>query len=228
MVSSTTSDRLRNVQQTQQQRHKRRGLSSSLLNPVDIQRRAVEEVQQLEELGMMASTDNDDAGYGLLQNQFTSTGGGSTGDKPNAEIDKHLEAYLEERLGTKNLKSSEVAEPLSRLAKKEAELYQVPLHLQCKDKLSEEADKMNWVTGLVEVPLPLESKLRNIEATEKAKRQLLKLGKTSAEETVDPNSMESIKTRAFGSRFLSLQKPTTSLAASDDLALDRFRKKMKK
>jgi len=34
------------------------------------------------------------------------------------------------------------------------------------------ADKINWVTGLIEVPLSMKHKLDNIEATEQAKRRL--------------------------------------------------------
>eukprot|EP00922_Rhytidocystis_sp_ex-Travisia-forbesii_P017299 GHVS01025818.1.p2 GENE.GHVS01025818.1~~GHVS01025818.1.p2 ORF type:complete len:330 (-),score=99.87 GHVS01025818.1:2044-3033(-) len=222
-TATTLSLRVHRVKQTQQQRQRRHGLSSSVLNPHDLQKKALEEAQQLEDLGTVE--DEGEVGYGLLQKQFTSNGGFSVG-KSSHSVDKHLEAFLEERLGPKNVPVEPT--PLSRIAEREADLYKVPLHLQFKDNLSEEADKMNWVTGLVEVPLSLESKLRNIEATEKAKRELLKLGKTSLDDTADHNSIESIKARAFGSRFLTVQKPAGSMAASDDAALDRFRKKMKK
>ncbi|KAK3151732.1 hypothetical protein QOZ80_3AG0249790 [Eleusine coracana subsp. coracana] len=51
------------------------------------------------------------------------------------------------------------------------ELYTVPDHLKVKKKNSEESSTQ-WTTGIAEVQLPIEYKLRNIEETEAAKKML--------------------------------------------------------
>ncbi|CAD6211320.1 unnamed protein product [Miscanthus lutarioriparius] len=51
------------------------------------------------------------------------------------------------------------------------ELYTVPDHLKVKKKNSEESSTQ-WTTGIAEVQLPIEYKLRNIEETEAAKKVL--------------------------------------------------------
>ncbi|KAF8820745.1 hypothetical protein IE077_002848 [Cardiosporidium cionae] len=154
--------------------------------------------------------------YGLLDKQFT-----SKTDPYQIQKDKHLEDFIMKNLESNKVESTEATIPRDR----ESELYQIPERLRVKDTLSDHADKMNWVTGLVEVPISLEVKLKNIEATEKAKRNLLKLGKVD-ESSRDPNSVDSIVRTAFGSRFQNTdfdRLKTTS--ATDDAALDRFRRR---
>uniref|UniRef100_A0A0D9VUH5 Uncharacterized protein n=1 Tax=Leersia perrieri TaxID=77586 RepID=A0A0D9VUH5_9ORYZ len=51
------------------------------------------------------------------------------------------------------------------------ELYTVPDHLKVRKKNSEESSTQ-WTTGIAEVQLPIEYKLRNIEETEAAKKML--------------------------------------------------------
>ncbi|WVZ57089.1 hypothetical protein U9M48_007525 [Paspalum notatum var. saurae] len=51
------------------------------------------------------------------------------------------------------------------------ELYTVPDHLKVKKKNSEESSTQ-WTTGIAEVQLPIEYKLKNIEETEAAKKML--------------------------------------------------------
>ncbi|MQL82624.1 hypothetical protein Taro_015092 [Colocasia esculenta] len=65
----------------------------------------------------------------------------------------------------------------------EDELYAVPEHLKVKRRNPEESSTQ-WTTGIAEVQLPIEYKLRNIEETEAAKKLLQEkrlAGKTKSE-----------------------------------------------
>lgn len=218
LVVSTTRTHVYEIRENQRKRSvRKRGLESALLDPKKIQQKALEDAQRLLE---EHEEDDEIAGCGLMQTQFTKTSGG----KNTETLDKHLEAYLAERLGEKK-KPEEP--PRSKAEISKARLYEIPPHLQVKDSRTEEADKMTWVTGLVEVALPIESKLRNIEATERAKRELLKLGRTD-DNYVNPNSTEAIQSRAFGSRFMNTTNMNPTKTATDDVALERFRKRFKK
>lgn len=66
------------------------------------------------------------------------------------------------------------------------ELYVVPEHLKVKKRNSEESSTQ-WTTGIAEVQLPIEYKLRNIEETEAAKKLLQEkrlAGRTKSELTI--------------------------------------------
>ncbi|KAL8455686.1 hypothetical protein Emag_000508 [Eimeria magna] len=113
--------------------------------------------------------ETEDAG-GLLEKNFASGG-------PGSAADRHLEEFLRERMKNKEHESHE--EKIIReheMIDKMRDLYAIPDHLKVMDKTEEYKNQMNWVTGLVEVELPMENKLKNIEATERAKRQLLRKG----------------------------------------------------
>ncbi|SCM06395.1 conserved Plasmodium protein, unknown function [Plasmodium chabaudi adami] len=56
-------------------------------------------------------------------------------------------------------------------------LYKLPDDLKVKTSTNNTQERLNCFTGINEVPLPLEMKLKNIEETEKIKRQLLKKAK---------------------------------------------------
>ncbi|CAL9196431.1 unnamed protein product [Musa hybrid cultivar] len=90
---------------------------------------------------------------------------------------KYVEKELAKRRG-KKIDSSEKEEkdPMD-------ELYVVPEHLKVKKRNSEESSTQ-WTTGIAEVQLPIEYKLRNIEETEAAKKLLQEkrfVGKTKSE-----------------------------------------------
>ncbi|BAF12125.1 protein COP1 SUPPRESSOR 2 [Oryza sativa Japonica Group] len=66
------------------------------------------------------------------------------------------------------------------------ELYTVPDHLKVRKKNSEESSTQ-WTTGIAEVQLPIEYKLRNIEETEAAKKMLQEkrlAGKTKSDANI--------------------------------------------
>ncbi|SBT41846.1 conserved Plasmodium protein, unknown function [Plasmodium ovale wallikeri] len=57
------------------------------------------------------------------------------------------------------------------------DLYKLSDHLRVKSSTNNSQEKLNCITGITEMPLPLEIKLKNIEETEKLKRKLLQKAK---------------------------------------------------
>mmetsp|Transcript_65436 Transcript_65436/g.156485 ORF Transcript_65436/g.156485 Transcript_65436/m.156485 type:complete len:227 (-) Transcript_65436:143-823(-) len=152
--------------------------------------------------------------WGLLDTSFA-------GSSSGRQVDTHLEQYLNERLYKKDAQAEEKKERT-----REQKLYDVPEELQVKDFTVGAADKMSWVAGLAEVALPVEYKLANIEATEKAKREFL-VGDSAGQKTAvfEPDA---VTRKAFGSRFMHFtDKTADAKRATDDAVLERFRKRMK-
>ncbi|KAF8401192.1 hypothetical protein HHK36_012123 [Tetracentron sinense] len=80
--------------------------------------------------------------------------------------------YVEQELAKKrgmNINATDQVE--NDLKRAEDELYVIPEHLKVKKRNSEESSTQ-WTTGIAEVQLPIEYKLRNIEETEAAKKLL--------------------------------------------------------
>ncbi|XP_050373542.1 protein COP1 SUPPRESSOR 2 [Argentina anserina] len=115
-------------------------------------------------------------------------GGGGGGDGENddwalnrtfaeetevADEDPNMLSYIEDQLAKKKGKKVEAApeEVENELQRAEDELYKIPDHLKVKKRNSEESSTQ-WTTGIAEVQLPIEYKLRNIEETEAAKKFL--------------------------------------------------------
>uniref|UniRef100_A0A0G4HBF1 Uncharacterized protein n=1 Tax=Chromera velia CCMP2878 TaxID=1169474 RepID=A0A0G4HBF1_9ALVE len=211
--------------------------------------------------GADGMVDDDLDQYGLLEKQFVANGM-SKEDKEDA----FLEEFLKERLaelpgGASSAPSSssasaswqtvqrrqEVEEHAEKQRearrRKEEALFDIPEHLRVEDETEKNAEKMAWVTGLVEVPISVEAKLKNIEATERAKRDLLqKEGKvmkkdkdTSGREREKEGGEEAdsreVVQKAFGSRFQTLPQRRGALSSgiqgrsSDESALAAFRKR---
>ncbi|SBS86341.1 conserved protein, unknown function [Plasmodium ovale] len=57
------------------------------------------------------------------------------------------------------------------------DLYKLSDHLRVKSSTNDSQEKLNCITGITEMPLPMEIKLKNIEETEKLKRKLLQKAK---------------------------------------------------
>lgn len=90
---------------------------------------------------------------------------------------KHMEEYIADKL--KKQKTAEKSDQLSSSELKSPSnpdsLPFIPSELQATSKRIETgSEKTHWHTGLLEVPLSLKHKLDNIEATEAAKRRVLK------------------------------------------------------
>ncbi|KAE8699652.1 germin-like protein subfamily 2 member 4-like [Hibiscus syriacus] len=81
---------------------------------------------------------------------------------------KYVEQELAKKRGRNMNEKNEVENDLTRA---EDELYKIPEHLKVKKRNSEESSTQ-WTTGIAEIQLPIEFKLRNIEETEAAKKLL--------------------------------------------------------
>uniref|UniRef100_A0A0C9RQW6 TSA: Wollemia nobilis Ref_Wollemi_Transcript_986_1099 transcribed RNA sequence n=1 Tax=Wollemia nobilis TaxID=56998 RepID=A0A0C9RQW6_9CONI len=86
--------------------------------------------------------------------------------------DPNMLKYVEQELAKKRGKLIGNDAPAAEESKApEDDLYVVPDHLKVRRRNSEESSTQ-WTTGIAEVQLPIEYKLRNIEETEAAKKQL--------------------------------------------------------
>ncbi|XP_060217507.1 protein COP1 SUPPRESSOR 2 isoform X1 [Lycium barbarum] len=88
------------------------------------------------------------------------------------EEDPNMLRYVEQELAKKRGKNVDVADQAENEVKRaEDELYKIPEHLKVKRRNSEESSTQ-WTTGIAEIQLPIEYKLKNIEETEAAKKLL--------------------------------------------------------
>ncbi|CAI9117293.1 OLC1v1018657C2 [Oldenlandia corymbosa var. corymbosa] len=86
--------------------------------------------------------------------------------------DPNMLRYVEQELAKKRGRHIDVENEVENEVKRaEDELYEIPEHLKVKRRNSEESSTQ-WTTGIAEVQLPMEYKLRNIEETEAAKKLL--------------------------------------------------------
>ncbi|XP_031270465.1 protein COP1 SUPPRESSOR 2 [Pistacia vera] len=98
--------------------------------------------------------------------------------------DPNMVNYIEQELAKRRGKNVDVTDQVENdLKRAEDELYKVPEHLKVKKRNSEESSTQ-WTTGIAEVQLPIEYKLKNIEETEAAKKLLQEkrlMGRTKSE-----------------------------------------------
>ncbi|KAH0981942.1 hypothetical protein GBA52_009119 [Prunus armeniaca] len=124
-------------------------------------------------------------------------GGGGDGDKDDLVLqdtfaqetavmveDPNMLKYVEQELAKKRGRKIDASDQVENdLKRAEDELYKIPDHLKVKRRNSEESSTQ-WTTGIAEVQLPIEYKLRNIEETEAAKKFLQEkrlIGQTKSE-----------------------------------------------
>uniref|UniRef100_A0A0A9DGL6 Hepatocellular carcinoma-associated antigen 59 family protein n=1 Tax=Arundo donax TaxID=35708 RepID=A0A0A9DGL6_ARUDO len=171
--------------------------------------------------------------------------------------DPNMLRYVETELAKKRGKMVDVGDKEEK--DHVDELYTVPDHLKVKKKNMEESSTQ-WTTGIAEVQLPIEYKLRNIEETEAAKKMLQEkrlVGKPKSDSNIpssysadyfhrgrehdeklrrentgfykDKNSRPNETT---GGKATDAKNPDGAPAgrreaASDELMLERFRKREK-
>ncbi|CRH01242.1 conserved protein, unknown function [Plasmodium relictum] len=107
----------------------------------------------------------------LLDKQFTK-------NFTEKEIeDAHVESFIRENM-------KEFYEENEKTKKQKGEqddvikdLYKLSDHLKVKSSINDNSEKLNCITGITEIPLPVEIKLKNIEETEKIKRKILRKAK---------------------------------------------------
>ncbi|KAK1398684.1 Hepatocellular carcinoma-associated antigen 59 [Heracleum sosnowskyi] len=101
--------------------------------------------------------------------------------------DPNMLKYIEQELAKKRGKTIDDANQVENEIKHaEDELYKIPEHLKVKRRNSEESSTQ-WTTGIAEIQLPIEYKLRNIEETEAAKKLLQEkrlIGRTKTDSSI--------------------------------------------
>ncbi|KAL3536634.1 hypothetical protein ACH5RR_005095 [Cinchona calisaya] len=101
--------------------------------------------------------------------------------------DPNMLRYVEQELAKKRGRNIDIANRVETDVKRaEDELYEIPEHLKVKRRNSEESSTQ-WTTGIAEVQLPMEYKLRNIEETEAAKKLLQEkrlMGRTKTDSSI--------------------------------------------
>lgn len=86
--------------------------------------------------------------------------------------DPNMLKYVEQELAKKRGRVVEEPDQAeTELKRVDDELYRIPDHLKVKKRNSEESSTQ-WTTGIAEIQLPIEYKLKNIEETEAAKKVL--------------------------------------------------------
>lgn len=168
--------------------------------------------------------------------------------------DPNMLKYVEQELAKKRGRNIDATNQVGNdLKRADDELYVVPEHLKVKRRNSEESSTQ-WTTGIAEVQLPVEYKLRNIEETEAAKKLLQDkrlMGRTKTEFNI-PSSYSAdyfqrgrdyaeklrrehpelykdkgAQDNGGGSRLpdASTEVAGRRQAATDEFMLDRFRKR---
>ncbi|KAL2556543.1 Hepatocellular carcinoma-associated antigen 59 [Forsythia ovata] len=101
--------------------------------------------------------------------------------------DPNMLRYVEQELAKKRGRNIDATNQVENDVKRaENELYQIPEHLKVKRRSSEESSTQ-WTTGIAEIQLPIEYKLKNIEETEAAKKLLQEkrlMGGTKADSSI--------------------------------------------
>eukprot|EP01102_Stenamoeba_stenopodia_P013241 TRINITY_DN4270_c0_g1_i1.p1 TRINITY_DN4270_c0_g1~~TRINITY_DN4270_c0_g1_i1.p1 ORF type:complete len:286 (+),score=105.08 TRINITY_DN4270_c0_g1_i1:87-944(+) len=136
-------------------------------------------------------------------------------------IDQQLERYIQERM---KKSEQQVEEPKKKLTDEDL-LYAVPDNLKANREVNQRQPASTLMTGIVEVELPIEYKLKNIEATEAAKRQMedaIKSG-TASEDAIAPP----VGNAAGGGGNASGGNNNRGNKATDDLVLERFKKRFR-
>ncbi|KAK9821176.1 hypothetical protein WJX74_004870 [Apatococcus lobatus] len=94
--------------------------------------------------------------------------------RPGTDQDPIQEKYIQEQMAKRLGKPGSEQPAAERDPLNDAfnELYHIPEELQ-HGTSSKQADASSYMTGVVEVQLPMDYKIRNIEETEAAKKQML-------------------------------------------------------
>ncbi|GAB5354596.1 hypothetical protein AAMO2058_000132400 [Amorphochlora amoebiformis] len=87
--------------------------------------------------------------------------------------DKYMQQYIEEELRKRQRASAPKVEGDERKKRQLDETEEMLKKINEEGKLANTRGEENWSAGITEIALPISVKLRNIEATERAKQKLL-------------------------------------------------------
>eukprot|EP01012_Entosiphon_sulcatum_P003195 TRINITY_DN10926_c0_g1_i2.p4 TRINITY_DN10926_c0_g1~~TRINITY_DN10926_c0_g1_i2.p4 ORF type:complete len:166 (-),score=59.42 TRINITY_DN10926_c0_g1_i2:4-501(-) len=118
---------------------------------------------------------------------------------------EYIERKLAERHGMQDEEQEEVDQSKPKFLSLDHQAMEIPAHLQQRRASEPLEDANRWLTGIQEIQLPLEYKIRNVEVTEQA-RQRAMLRATSN------NPLHSKAPANFNSNFLHHKRFMSALA----------------
>ncbi|ORX39980.1 hepatocellular carcinoma-associated antigen 59-domain-containing protein [Kockovaella imperatae] len=102
------------------------------------------------------------------------------------DVDKHMMAYIEEGIAKRKGNTAKEGEEIPKPYDPQAELYRIPERFKSLPSIKTEDEEGNltnslgMLSAIPEVDLGMDNRLRNIEETEKAKREMMEQRKTAA------------------------------------------------
>jgi len=168
------------------------------------------------------------------------------------DVDKHMMAYIEENLKALRGEAADSKEPEEAPWDPHAQLYQIEDRYKTKKNELEEGNVTNsmaMLTAIPEVDLGIDVRLRNIEETEKAKRTVedeKRARQANREDedghlaatrffrphqtvTSDATALRNAKLEAMG---IDVPEPRRNSdrkeMATDDMVMERFKKRMRR
>ncbi|XP_050237277.1 protein COP1 SUPPRESSOR 2 [Mercurialis annua] len=157
---------LEEVKFLQKQRERKSGIPAILTSSSSAVQQQISNVQNQKKASEKNDAGGDEKEELVLQDTFAQETAVMVED-PNMLM--YVEQELAKRRGKNIDATPEQVE--NELKRAEDELYKIPEHLKVKGRNSEESSTQ-WTTGIAEIQLPIEYKLKNIEETEAAKKLL--------------------------------------------------------
>jgi len=165
------------------------------------------------------------------------------------DVDKHMMAYIEENIKLRRGEANATQDD-DRPYDPQEELFRIDTQLDLRRKRGEEGsvgNSLSMLTAIPEVDLGMDTRLKNIEDTEKAKRQVAderkdkprasnddlvanRFYRPNAGKTSDASLLRNAKLEAMGLAPEPSSKATTSRkeVATDEAVMERFKKRMRK
>eukprot|EP01100_Stratorugosa_tubuloviscum_P015481 TRINITY_DN8951_c0_g1_i1.p1 TRINITY_DN8951_c0_g1~~TRINITY_DN8951_c0_g1_i1.p1 ORF type:complete len:230 (-),score=80.20 TRINITY_DN8951_c0_g1_i1:13-675(-) len=139
-----------------------------------------------------------------------------------SDTNPQLEKYLEEKLNKKK-----VDENINIITKEDDVLYEVPSHLKV-DRPKIQTANIQFANGIVEIELPIENKIKNIEETENAKRKILTQANLKKKSQDIDRTILNARYGYVQKEFLPDAQPDLrNTNATDQLLLDKFKRSRK-
>lgn len=159
--------------------------------------------------------------------------------------DPNMVKYVEQELAKRRGLAGDGQDAAADAKSAEDELYKIPEHLKVKQSALDEGSSA-WTTGIAEVALPIDFKLKNIEETEAAKKALQQRGHQIGRQRPPTSTLPASfsadyhqRGRDFAQKLRKDLPPDNRAqrsgppigderrrqTATDDLVLERFRKR---
>ncbi|KAI8389429.1 hepatocellular carcinoma-associated antigen 59-domain-containing protein, partial [Blakeslea trispora] len=145
---------------------------------------------------------------------------------------EYIEEQMKKRRGGQDPREEEEEDPTDRgLVDIYEELYQIPDRLKADKKAESEGNvqvSTQMLTAIPEVDLGIDTRLKNIEETERAKRKLIDDTEEEQQQEIEKDQMPYVPAN-FEKRIRKPFKPRpdAKLMATDDQAVAKFKRRMR-